>query len=382
MGVTRIADVTGLDRVGLPVTMAVRPNSRALAVAQGKGLDLDAAKASGAMEAVEAWHAENLILPVKFNTWNELRSTHSMIELDRLPPRRESRFHEDLRMLWIEGRNLYDGAPVWLPHQLVHGNYTLPPPPGTACFCASSNGLASGNHHLEALVHALCEVIERDAAAVWRAKPRAAREVARVDLESITEMDCLAVLGQLKAADMAVGIWDITSDVGIAAFHVEMIERSERLPPFFPLPSAGEGCHPASNVALLRALTEACQSRLTLISGSRDDLTTTGYSPPEDRLIMKRRQLAQPDNEPRPFSAAPDCKSEDFAADLAYILGRLKAVNITQVVMVELTHDELFGVPVVRVVVPGLETNPEHPFYTPGSRALRQAEASMWPRPE
>ena len=57
MGITRVANVTGLDRIGIPVVMVCRPNSRSLAVAQGKGLDLDAAKASGLGESIEAYHA-------------------------------------------------------------------------------------------------------------------------------------------------------------------------------------------------------------------------------------------------------------------------------------------------------------------------------------
>jgi ribosomal protein S12 methylthiotransferase accessory factor YcaO len=63
MGITRIANVTGLDRIGVPVVMVCRPNSRSLAVAQGKGLTLDAAKASGVMEAIELYHAVNASRP-------------------------------------------------------------------------------------------------------------------------------------------------------------------------------------------------------------------------------------------------------------------------------------------------------------------------------
>ncbi len=51
---------------------------------------------------------------------------------------------------------------VWLPYELVHANYTLPLPTGSGCFPASTNGLASGNHMLEAICHGLAEVIERD----------------------------------------------------------------------------------------------------------------------------------------------------------------------------------------------------------------------------
>ena len=65
MGITRIANVTGLDRIGVPVVMVCRPNARSLAVSQGKGLTLDAAKASGVMEAIELYHAEHIELPLK-----------------------------------------------------------------------------------------------------------------------------------------------------------------------------------------------------------------------------------------------------------------------------------------------------------------------------
>src|SRR5438270_10686599 len=65
MGITRIANVTGLDFIGIPVVMVVRPNARSLAVSQGKGIDLPAAQASGLMESVEAFHAEHVRLPLK-----------------------------------------------------------------------------------------------------------------------------------------------------------------------------------------------------------------------------------------------------------------------------------------------------------------------------
>ena len=43
MGITRIANVTGLDRTGIPVVMVCRPNARSVTVSQGKGLTLNAA---------------------------------------------------------------------------------------------------------------------------------------------------------------------------------------------------------------------------------------------------------------------------------------------------------------------------------------------------
>ncbi len=49
IGVTRLANLTGLDRIGIPVIDAIRPNSRSYSVAQGKGITLEAAKVSGVM---------------------------------------------------------------------------------------------------------------------------------------------------------------------------------------------------------------------------------------------------------------------------------------------------------------------------------------------
>ncbi|MDW6058523.1 hypothetical protein SAZ11_11140 [Streptomyces sp. FXJ1.4098] len=57
-GITRVADVTGLDTLGVPVVMAVRPAAKTLTVSQGKGASLLLARVSAVMESVELWHAE------------------------------------------------------------------------------------------------------------------------------------------------------------------------------------------------------------------------------------------------------------------------------------------------------------------------------------
>ncbi|MEK0083292.1 YcaO-like family protein [Benzoatithermus flavus] len=373
-GITRIADVTGLDRIGIPVAIVVRPNGRALAVAQGKGVTRPAAQASGLMESIEAWHAEQLVLPTLFNSIEELRYTHPLIDLARLPRRRGSRIDPHQRLLWVEGRDLLaeGGAALWLPRDLVSTDYTLPPPPGAGCFCASSNGLASGNDRAEALVQALCEVIERDAMALWRAAPAERRAATRIDAGEVDDPVCRDLLAALEAADIAVGIWDVTSDTGVAAFHVELAESGSRLPLFSPIVASGSGCHPARGVALARALTEAAQSRLTGIAGSRDDIDPRIYQPDgwQHAAWLDAVSTAEPQ---RPFAAVPDAVHPTAEADLAFLLARLRAIGIRQAAAVDLSREELFGLPVVRVVVPGLETDPRHPFYVPGPRARAAA---------
>jgi ribosomal protein S12 methylthiotransferase accessory factor len=58
MCITRPGNITGLDRIGIPVAVVVRPNSRSVSVSQGKGLELPQSMASALMEACEGFHAE------------------------------------------------------------------------------------------------------------------------------------------------------------------------------------------------------------------------------------------------------------------------------------------------------------------------------------
>ena len=85
MGVTRLGNITGLDRIGIPVAIAVRPNSRSVSVSQGKGLDLPQAMASALMEACEGFHAEE-IGPCRQAAYRDLPPYETFVEPDKLCP--------------------------------------------------------------------------------------------------------------------------------------------------------------------------------------------------------------------------------------------------------------------------------------------------------
>ncbi|MEM7042665.1 MAG: YcaO-like family protein [Pseudomonadota bacterium] len=371
MGITRIANVTGLDRLGIPVVMVCRPNARSISVSQGKGADLDAAKASGLMEAVETWHAERITLPLKLASYDDLRDDHALIDVARLPRAAESCYRTDLPILWIEGQSLIDDHKLWLPYELVSTDYTLPQPTGSGCFPANTNGLASGNHITEAVLHAICEVIERDALTLWHLAP--ATDVKRVvELSSIDDPTSVDLLDRFERAGLDVWIWDVTSDVGIACFQCLLIGRDDE----DTEPEFGSGCHPVREVALLRALTEAAQARTTYIAGSRDDFAPGIYAPPARRRRNDGcRELMARDHEVVTFADTPSFWSESIADDLAWTLERLEGIGVNQVVAVDLTKPR-FQIPVVRVVIPGLEGvfKGEASDYAPGTRARKVME--------
>jgi len=366
MGITRIANVTGLDDIGIPVVMVCRPNSRSISVSQGKGVELAAAKASGVMEAVETYHAERITLPLKLASFEELRHDHPMIEVSTLPFSVEDRYRDDRALLWIEGRNLTNDESLWLPHELVHTDYTLPQPTGSGCFTANTNGLASGNHILEAIAHGIYEVIERDAITLWRLRTRGVGGQP-LDLESVDDPSCRELLERFEDAGIEVRVWDVTSDVGVASFFcLVMGKRMDETEPEF-----GSGCHPVRQVALLRALTEAAQARTTFIAGSRDDFDADIYSETaRARRTQACRELLAAKVPEQSFGEVPSYESDTLWDDIAWTLDRLRAIGMNQVVVVDLGQDR-FRIPVVRVVIPGLEGvyKGEHSDYVPGARA-------------
>lgn len=382
MGITRVADVTGLDHVGIPVVMVVRPNARSLAVSQGKGLSLDAAKASGLMESIELWHAEHILAPLKLGSQREMERHHALVDLAGLPRLSVSTFHPHRRLLWIEGRDLLRGEPAWLPFEMVHADYTRPLPTGSGCFLSTTTGLASGNHPLEATLHALYEVVERDAAALWHAGGPEARARTRVSLDSVDSPLCLGVLDRYQRAGIAVGVWEATSDIGLPVFVAEIADREAHAGRVL-YAAGGQGCHRSREIALLRALTEAAQSRLTLISGGRDDSGRDSYEAARvpDGIARKVRELQTLPASPRLFSSAPDARGESFEEDLQAVLAALRGAGLHEAALVDLTRPEL-GIDVVRAVVPGLESMWDAPGYRPGTRAQRAHEAQMAQMPQ
>jgi ribosomal protein S12 methylthiotransferase accessory factor len=369
-GVTRIANITGLDTIGLPVVMVSRPNARSLSVAQGKGIDLEAAKASGLMEAIELYHAEHIISPLKLATLTELRTDHAVIAVERLPRLTASPFHADLRLLWIEGTDLRSGVSVWVPYELVHMNYTLPFPDGAGCFVNSSTGLASGNHILEAISHGICECVERDATTLWHRRDGEARDKSRIDLATVHDDRCLAVLDRIFAAGLDVAVWDSTSDTGIPTFYCIITDKDTTAwRPSYP--AAGAGCSPSREIALLRAMTESAQTRLTMIAGSRDDVARSTYRRAAGAGKAMRTDSARMQGG-RNFRDVATFEADSFGRDIEWLCERLRSVGCDRVVIVDLTRPGL-DIDVVRVIVPGLEAPHEIPGYVPGERARVRA---------
>ncbi|MEW2514651.1 YcaO-like family protein [Streptomyces sp. NPDC046870] len=336
-GVTRVADVTWLDHIGIPVFQAVRPNALTLSVSQGKGTTPAAARVSAAMEALEVWHAEHFPpTGVHARVSDVQRSLTYEIGGLRSAPR--SCLSGDTVLEWAPARTLdEDPRETLLPAALFRLDALVAREWRPPLFTVSSNGLASGTTYDEAVTHALYEVVERDALA---ASARAGNRT-RVAPDSVTGTPRL-LLDRLATAGMNVLVEHCPSPVGTPCFAARL--RSEDLPVEF----IGSGAHRDPGRALTRALTEAAQSRLSAIAGTREDLTKAIYS-------------GRPGSAGEPWDDAGN--GVDFrcfrpvppgAAGPEWLgLSRaVAAVYGSTPVVVDLRREE-FDVPVVRVVCPG-----------------------------
>ncbi|MBE3014620.1 YcaO-like family protein [Microbispora sp. NEAU-D428] len=341
-GVTRVAELTGLDVIGIPVYQAVRPNARTLSVSQGKGITPMLARVSAAMEAVEFWHAEEMAAPSVVATVAEVTSD-LRYEVSDLPQVPRSVLSPATRLGWIAARELNGGGPTWVPDAFVRMDATREGRCHPPMFATTSNGLASGNTVEEALLHAMYELLERQAQVLSAAD----REGLAVDLSTVTGPS-RALLDLFCEAEVQVLINDLSDPVDMPCYEASIWSRA------MPLQFQGWGCHQDPDVALCRALTEAAQSRLTLIAGVRDDIADGVQSWMTSRPVL-RDPFATANREATrafPRSSSPRAATS-FTEDLEATLRAVEKHATGTVCWVDLTQAEL-EVPVVKVVAPGL----------------------------
>jgi len=345
VGITRLADVTWLDEIGIPVFQAVRPNAWTLAVSQGKGLTPALAKVSAAMESIESWHAERVGPGDRTASVDEMERECGY-RVHELPLTRRHYLNSTARLEWTRATRLDDGREAYVPTGLIRLDSRVRGEWSPSLFDVSSNGLASGNTWLEATLHGLYEVIERDALVV----ASGAEAMPRLTLDSVTgpAADLLALFA---AAGVDVSVEVLPTPIGLACFRATI--SSEVLPVSF----AGFGCHLDSEVSLCRALTEAAQSRATEIAGTRDDITSGAYRRANEVMSGRAHRSTVDAAGQLDFAEVATVRHDDLADDLRLTVRRVLDHTGRAPLVVDHTKPEV-GIPVVHVVCPRLRYDP------------------------
>ena len=364
LGITRLARQTGLDRIGVPCISAIRPAGLTLSVSQGKGHDDEAAMASALMEAAEYAIAEQPECERRRASPAELERAGEriIVPLQLLPA--DAVVEVDVPITWVEGQAWPSGQRVWLPLDALSlgGEPTELP-----AISRSTNGLASGNVREEALLHAICELVERDATSMWSLL----QDEDRLATEFIgTEIDDPAVQRmcvQIDTAGLELRLFDQTTDLGVPCIMAVVRERAMGAARMFDM-AAGYGCHPVGTRAISRAITEAVQSRLTNIAGGRDDFSPAEYTEESDASIAFLDEPQAHRCEPSMWLARGTTLPE-MLGGLAEQIGEQ-----AQIAWAELGGAP-YGISVVRAISATLEDRETNDYWQPGPRAMKVLES-------
>lgn len=384
IGVTRLADITNMDVLGIPNYSAVVPGTEDyIWVYSGKGPTRMHAKASALMESIERYSSLPSGGPRKFvrSSYDDLSKTHKVLHPDKIVEPMRFEYHDEMLMDWLTGHDILSSEEIMVPASIALFRYTPAPPAVNPFAYFHTNGLASGNVMEEAVCHALCEVIERDAMSLAELRASAIpfhilRTIVRslnaaglnvppipadkfvddpsvfseVDISEIEFDPVRELVDKFRRAGISLIVKDITSDTGIPTFNASSVEWVTH---DYGYLAEGHGAHPDARIALLRAITEVSQTRAANIQGARDDLRKIKYD--EKNTDDRRAWQFMKSTKKIKFSQVETFFSEDILDDIRLILSRLKSVGLTQAIIVDLTNPDI-GIPVVRAIVPGFET--------------------------
>jgi ribosomal protein S12 methylthiotransferase accessory factor len=260
-------------------------------------------------------------------------------------------FDEDAVIDWTPVWSVTGGRHRLLPTAMLY--YNAPQPPGPRPFRADSNGSAAGSSLEDAVLQGFLELVERDAVALWWYN-RTRRP--GLDLASFAAGDPWTEEFTAVHAGLHREVWalDLTSDLGIpvvAAFSRRTDKPAEDI-------TFGFGAHFDPRIALRRALTEVNQLLPAVVEARPDGTGYTCDDPEARRWWSTATVRDQPYLTADP--AAPPLRPgdrqhtprEDLLADIEAVRELCLAHGLELLVLDQTRPD--IGLPVVKVVVPGL----------------------------
>ncbi|MDD4668800.1 MAG: YcaO-like family protein, partial [Candidatus Methanomethylophilus sp.] len=258
-------DITGKDRIGIPVFAVDRPGTKPGEkdhFYNGKGATCEEAEASGIMEAMERYAAEpqesDEFAHGTYAQAADIGLTVCPEDLILPMPYQEAWPGQDIA--WCEGYEMFRGSRCWVPACAVYHPYT--PDGDMQLFRSHTNGLAAGNTLEEAILHALLEDIERDAWSIAEYREHAVRDLTVDDPSSVA----YRLLQKFRERGVEIHLKEITSDIGIPVIGAAADDVQTRDPEMLTI---GIGCHLDPEIAAIRALTEVAQSRATHKDGTK-----------------------------------------------------------------------------------------------------------------
>lgn len=265
-GITRITNTTSLDRIGMPVYAAIRPGAHkgSLCVSSGKSVGFLEARTGALCEAIELAVAE-------YNSERDELVISTVLDFEKksgldvydFPVTRGwlKKIPIDSEIKLVKVQEYNSGASFAIPASLIF--LPCPDQKGFAYWGQSSNGLSGGNVFEEALLHGILEVMERDVLSVSRVLKNERR---------VTDINIPAFLDlrkKIESAGLQIVVTHCENAYNLPMFICYLLDQDYWNGVCI---ARGQGMHLDKDIALMRAATEAVQSRLTNIHGGRDDI--------------------------------------------------------------------------------------------------------------
>ena len=336
----------------------------------GKGSSPQQSRASALCEALErysgALHGDEIrrrssyaelarggerpaIHPNEVQLFSERQLDHAR-ELNRgghpyniVPPRLDPQAQIDWTPVWSLTRK----RPCYLPTSML---YSVPAENrGSSDLIADSNGCAAGNTREEAILQGFLELVERDAFAIWWYNRLVVPEL---DLDSFGHDYLSGARGYYEKNNREMWVLDVTSDLEIPVF-VAVSRRTDQPEEDIIY---GAGAHRDPQIAALRAVCELNQC-LGWVRGAAGGARHT-VNDPLSRWWWETGKLAEHgylkpragQRRRRPDYPAPDL--DDLAGEVERCC-RLAEDRGMEFLVLDQTRPDI-GLPVVRVIVPGL----------------------------
>ncbi|MDR0778196.1 MAG: YcaO-related McrA-glycine thioamidation protein [Methanomassiliicoccaceae archaeon] len=355
-GLEPLEDITKKDNIGIPVYSIARPNTAhgKRKVYNGKGPTPEQAKASAIMEAMERYSAElrenDEIIYGTFDEASENGLTLDPAEM--ILPLRTMNYYKNDVIAWCTGFELLRGEEIWVPACAVYHPYF--PDGDMQLFRFHTNGIAAGNTMEEAVLHAMLELIERDAWSICEF-----REKANADVIVGDGTLCSKLIKQFNDNGVEIYLKDLTSDIGIPTIGAAADDVRTKDPELLTI---GVGTHLNPEIAAVRALTEVAQSRTTHKHGSKINaqLQRTSQEMGYDNIKKVNRVWYSKLSNTIELSKMKRLDTPYVLDDIEVLFDNLIRCGFDKIVAVDLTRPEI-GIPAVRMIIPGLEVSTMDP---------------------
>ena len=346
IGITKILDITPLDRLDIPVWAAIRPRAPpgSKPVHTGAGMTPVQARTAAMMEAVERFSGEFRGRVLNVASYEQIGLTRAVDPHDLILPR-ELDIGEQLQ--WCTAWDFLNESECEVPANAVYYPYD-PMSMAAQLFRSDANGLAAGFEPEEALLKGMLEVIGNDAMSVAH---QAGSFPVRLTLAG--EGPAADLCEMLESEGIKVHLWLVPGKTGIPTVAAAA-DDTVACDPFMVITGSAADLNPET--AVIKALFEIIRNRAGQLHATESGVIKTRHGLIEKAGYERYKRINRiwfAEADATPLADVPDMSSRYVDEEIRAVLDAV-APLADRVCAVDLTRTAL---PASRIIIPGFEVS-------------------------